>query len=43
MAAIPRDTLPTHLPFVPAPSAPNSALPMLGPGAPLQADAQPKS
>ena len=42
-ATIPQDTLPAHLPFVPAPSAPNSALPTLGPGAPLQTDAQPKS
>ena len=42
-ATIPLDTLPTHLPFVPAPSAPNSALPTLGPGAPLQMDAQAKS
>ena len=42
-ATIPQDTLPTHLPFVPAPSAPNSALPTLGPGAPLQMDAQSKS
>ena len=42
-ATIPQDTLPTHLPFVPAPSAPNSALPTLGPGAPLQMDAQAKS
>ena len=33
-ATIPQDTLPTHLPFIPAPSAPNSALPTLGPGAP---------
>ena len=38
-ATIPQDTLPTHLPFVPAPSAPNSTLPTLGPGAPLQMDA----
>ena len=43
MATIPQYTLPTHLPFVPAPSAPNSTLPTLGPGAPLQMDAQPKS
>ena len=43
MATIPQDTLPTHLPFVPAPSAPNSTLPTLGPGAPLQMDAQSKS
>ena len=43
MATIPQDTLPTHLPFVPAPSAPNSALPTLDPGAPLQMDAQSKS
>ena len=42
-ATIPQDTLPTHLPFLPAPSAPNSALPTLGPGAPLQTDAQSKS
>ena len=42
-ATIPQDTLPAHLPFVPAPSAPNSALPTLGPGAPLQMDAQAKS
>ena len=42
-ATIPQDTLPTHLPLVPAPSAPNSALPTLGPGAPLQMDAQVKS
>ena len=42
-ATIPQGTLPTHLPFVPAPSAPNSALPTLGPGAPLQTDAQSKS
>ena len=42
-ATIPQNTLPTHLPFVPAPSAPNSALPTLGPGAPLQTDAQAKS
>ena len=41
-ATIPQDTLPTHLPFVPAPSAPNSALPTPGPGAPLQMDAQSK-
>ena len=43
MATIPQDTLPTHLPFVPAPSAPNNALPTLGPSAPLQMDAQSKS
>ena len=43
MATIPQDTLPTHLPFGPAPSAPNSTLPTLGPGAPLQMDAQSKS
>ena len=43
MDTIPQDTLPTRLPFVPAPSAPNSALSMLGPGAPLQMDAQSKS
>ena len=43
MATIPQDTLPTHLPFVPAPSAPNSALPTLSPGAPPQTDAQSKS
>ena len=43
MATIPQDTLPTHLPFVPAPSAPSSALPTLGPGACLQIDAQSKS
>ena len=43
MATIPQDTLPTHLPFVPAPSAPNSTLPTLSPGAPLQMDAQSKS
>ena len=42
-ATIPQDTLPAHLPFVPAPSAPNSALPTLGPGAPLQTDAHAKS
>ena len=42
-ATIPQDTLPTHLPFVPAPSAPNSRLPTLGPGAPLQMDTQAKS
>ena len=41
-ATIPQDTLPAHLPFVPAPSAPNSALPILGRGAPLQMDAQSK-
>ena len=34
-ATNPQDTLPTHLPFVPAPSAPNSALSTLGPSAPL--------
>ena len=43
MATIPQDTLPSHLPFVPAPSAPNSALPTLSPGAPLQTDTQSKS
>ena len=43
MATSHQDTLPTHLPFVPAPSAPNSALPTLGPDAPLQMDAQSKS
>ena len=43
MATIPQDTLLTHLPFVPAPSAPNSALPTLSPGAPLQTDTQSKS
>ena len=43
MATIPQDTLPTHLPFVPAPSVPNSALPTLSLGAPLQMDAQSKS
>ena len=43
MATIPQDTLPSHLPFVPAPSAPNSALPILSPGAPLQMDTQSKS
>ena len=43
MATIPHDTLPAHLPFVPAPASPNSALPTLGPGAPLQMDAQAKS
>ena len=42
-ATIPQDTLPTHLPFVPAPSAPNSTLPTLSPGAPHQMDAQSKS
>ena len=42
-ATIPQDTLPAHLHFVPASSAPNSALPTLGPGAPLQTDAQAKS
>ena len=42
-ATISQDTLPTCLPFVPAPSAPNSTLPTLGPGAPLQTDAQAKS
>ena len=42
-ATIPQHTLPTHLPFVPAPSAPNSSLLTLGPGAPLQMDAQAKS
>ena len=43
MDTIPQDTLPTHLPFVPAPSAPNSTLPTLSPRAPLQTDAQSKS
>ena len=43
MATIPQDTLPSHLPFVPAPSAPNSALPTLSLGAPLQVAAQSKS
>ena len=43
MATIPQDTLPSHLPFVPAPSAPNSTLPTLSPGAPLQTDTQSKS
>ena len=43
MATIPQNTLPTHLPFVPAPSAPNSGLPTLSPSAPLQIDAQSKS
>ena len=43
MATIPQDTLPSHLPFVPAPSAPNSALSTLSPGAPLQTDTQSKS
>ena len=43
MATNPQDTLPAHLPFVPTPSAPNSALPTLSPGAPLQMDAQSKS
>ena len=42
-ATIPQDTLPAHLHFVPAPSVPNSALPTLSPGAPLQMDAQSKS
>ena len=42
-ATIPQDTFPARLPFVPAPSAPNSALPILSPGAPLQTDAQSKS
>ena len=42
-ATIPQDTLCTRLPFVPAPSAPNITLPTLGPGAPLQTDAQAKS
>ena len=32
-----------RLPFLPAPSAPNSTMPTLGPGAPLQMDAQSKS
>ena len=31
MATIPQYTLPSHLPFVPAPSTPNSALPTLSP------------
>ena len=39
MATIHQDTLPAHLPFVPAPCAPNSALPTLSPGAPFQMDA----
>ena len=43
MATSPQDTLPTCLPFVPAPLAPNSTLPTLGPDAPLQMDAQSKS
>ena len=43
MATIPQDTLPSHLPFVPAPSTPNSTLPTLSPGAPLQMDTQSKS
>ena len=43
MATIPQDTLPAHLPFVPAPSAPNSTLPTLSLGAPLQMDTQSKS
>ena len=43
MATIPQDTLPAHLPFVPAPSAPNSALLTLSPGAPLQTNAQSKT
>ena len=38
-ATTPQDTLPTHLPFVPAPSAPNRTLPTLSPSAPLQMDA----
>ena len=42
-ATIPHDTLPAHLPFVPAPSAPNNMLPTLGPGTPLQTDTQAKS
>ena len=42
-ATIPQDTLAACLPFVPGPSAPNSALPTLSPGAPLQMDAQSKS
>ena len=42
-ATIPQDTLPARFPFVPAPSAPTSALPTLGPGTPLQTDAQTKS
>ena len=43
MATIPQDTLPAHLPLVPSPSALNSALTTLSPGAPLQTDAQSKS
>ena len=43
VATILQDTLPAHLPFVPAPSVPNSTLPTLSPGAPLQMDAQSKS
>ena len=43
MATIPQDTLPSCLPLVPAPSAPNSTLPTLSPGAPLQMDTQSKS
>ena len=43
MATIPQTTLPLHLPFVQAPSAPNSTLPNLSPGAPLQTDMQSKS
>ena len=43
MAIVPQDTLPSHLPFVLAPSAPNSTLPTLSPGAPLQTDTQSKS
>ena len=43
MATIPQDTLPSCLPFVPAPPAPNSALPTLSPGAPLQNNTQSKS
>ena len=42
-ATIPKDTLPAGLPFVPAPSTLNSALPTLGPGTPLEMDAQAKS
>ena len=42
-ATTPQDTLPACLPFVLAPSAPNSALPTICPGAPLQMDAQAKS
>ena len=43
IGTIPQDTLPSCLPFVPAPSAPNSTLPTLSPGAPLQMDTQSKS